>query len=109
MRARAETDMTYARLQYCRNLRKEITNLELQISREYQKRIRNYNKEHLIKKTLEEARAKQQVVEAEVREWLSSVPLSADMKTTVLNYYVDASGIARENFIRNILYCFGET
>ena len=100
--------MFYSKLQYARNLRKEINALELQLKRDMLKRVRNYEKEAEIKATLKQVRNEQIAVTAEIRGWLESAPLSAETKKQVVDYYIDAKTVCADNFIRTVKYCFNE-
>ena len=100
--------MFYSKLQYARNLRKEINALELQLKRDMLKRVRDYEKEAKSKAILKQIRNEQSAVATEIRNWLETAPLSAETKEQVVDYYIHAKTVCSDNFIRTIKYCFNE-
>jgi hypothetical protein len=101
--------MTQSKLKYARELAKEKNRLEVCSQKEHEKKIRNYRKLELIKKTTAEVTEEQKKVSAEIKTWLETADLPVDIKNEVEKYYINGCdrNILNENFSRYIKRVFG--
>lgn len=100
--------MTYSKLCYIRELKKERITLEEKRKKEYQKRTRNSKKLNRIDKTLKEVNAELYKTEIEIREWLKIIDLPSDIKAQCIDYYVRGCSYYDNNFFRYVKTQFGE-
>ena len=100
--------MTYAKLQYARNLEQEEHALRKQAQAEYQKRVHNVKKQKVLHDTLEEVKGARSSVRLEILEWLNDTDLPSDIKQEVIQYYISGGCFYNDNFFRYVKRALGE-
>lgn len=100
--------MFYAKFQYCRNLRKEIDNLERISQHRAQSVHKDYEKQRIAEQTKKEAKNEYQKIKQEIEDWLATAPLAPAYKESIIDYYIKGATNKVNNIEREIKDCLGE-